>query len=83
MKKNIALLITGGLLTWLGLCLSAAIDMLRAAKKDWEATGKSCTPDCKCMCQQVTCGCHLGQPRPGAPITRPKYSASYTTRDGL
>lgn len=64
MKKNIALLIAGGVLTWLGLCLSVGFDMWREAHADWKFSGKSCTPDCACKCQQVTCGCHLPRPKP-------------------
>jgi hypothetical protein len=63
MRKAIALMAVGGLLTWLGLCLSAAIDIVRAARKDWEASGGGCAPGCACKCGQPTCGCHV-RPRP-------------------
>jgi hypothetical protein len=72
--KKIATLISGGVITWLLLCLWAAIDIWREAKADYVAMGGTCTPDCVCKCQQVTCGCHIKPPRPGAPI-RPRKKA--------
>jgi hypothetical protein len=59
----------GALGLWLGLCVAAAIDIMRDAKVDWEANGGGCTADCRCKCQQLSCGCHIKPPsqRPKAP----------------
>lgn len=42
--------------------IALALDFAQAARQVLRERGQGgCTPDCKCKCGQITCGCHTGR----------------------